>query len=677
MAESRSLRSNILTDEADLFPGDSEMARLCRAVDWGKTSLGAVEHWPDALRVAVRMALETPFPINLWCGPDMVLIYNDAYRVVLGAKHPRALGRPGAQVWSEIWTDIQPIFERIRRGGPGEYAEDARFLMERTEGPPGEAWFTFSVSAIRAEDGGIVAFLNIASETTRRVVAEREAIRARASAEHAEHQLREVFAQAPAFLAVLRGPEHRFEFVNDAYRGLVGNRDVEGKTVAEALPEVVAQGFIDILDRVLRENAPFVGRSIPVRLQRTPDAEMEDRYVDFVYQPLSEHGQAPTGIVAHGVDVTDPVLARRVIEQSEARYRFLANAIPVQVWTATAEGALDYVSDRTAEYFGKTPDEVVGDQWLAELHPDDLDRTLARWRRSVETGEPYEVEFRLLNAHDEYRWHLSRATAQLDEHGHILRWVGTNTEIEDRKRYEADLQRLTEEATEADKAKSAFLASMSHELRTPLNAIGGYAQLIEMGVRGPVNEAQKADLLKIQRSKNHLDSLVSDVLNFAKLGAGKMQYRIERVQLRLAVTSVCEMVAPQMAEKKLHLSIAEIPREIDLRADEDKVRQILVNLLGNALKFTPPGGVITVDARHSGDAVTLNVSDTGIGIPKEHHDRIFEPFVQSQRALNSKDQGVGLGLAISRQYARAMGGDLRVTSELGKGSTFSLTLPRY
>jgi signal transduction histidine kinase len=156
-----------------------------------------------------------------------------------------------------------------------------------------------------------------------------------------------------------------------------------------------------------------------------------------------------------------------------------------------------------------------------------------------------------------------------------------------------------------------------------------------------------------------------------------MQYRIERVKLRMAVTSVCEMVAPQMAEKKLHLRIAEIARDIDLRADEDKVRQILLNLLGNALKFTPADGAITVDVQQSGDAVTLSVSDTGIGIPKEHHDRIFEPFVQSQRALNSKDQGVGLGLAISRQYARAMGGDLRVTSELGKGSTFSLTLPRY
>ncbi|HYC52130.1 MAG TPA: ATP-binding protein [Gemmatimonadaceae bacterium] len=653
------------------------MARRCREFYWAGTSLGSPDEWPDALRIAVRMALETPFPINLWCGPEMRLIYNDAYRSVLGAKHPDALGRPGADVWSEIWSDIEGIFDRIRRGGPAEYAEDARFEMERDHGPPGEAWFTYSVSAIRSDDGQIVAFLNIASETTRRLMAERAAQRDRAAAEHAERQLREVFAQAPAFLAVLRGTEHRFEFVNDAYRRLIGNRDVEGKRVVDALPEVVSQGFIEILDKVLRNNEPFVGRALPVQLQRSTGGALEDRYVDFVYQPLCDAHGTPTGIVAHGVDVTDQVLARQVMEESESRYRFLANSIPVQVWTATAEGALDYVSDRGAEYFGRSAAEVVGDQWLSVLHPDDVEGTLTRWRHSLETGKPYEVEFRLFSArHNEYRWHLSRANAQC-EGGRILRWVGTNTEIEDRKRFEAELQRLTAEATEADKAKSAFLASMSHELRTPLNAIGGYAQLIEMGVRGPVNDAQRQDLLKIQRSKNHLDTLVSDVLNFAKLGAGRMEYRVDKVNVRLAVSTVADMVAPQMAEKKLELRIDPMAREVFVRADEDKVRQILLNLLGNALKFTAEHGVITVSLHEEPTTVTVEVTDTGIGVPEEHLDRIFEPFVQSKRALNSKDQGVGLGLAISRQYARAMGGDLKVRSKPGLGSTFSMSLPRY
>jgi PAS domain S-box-containing protein len=347
------------------------------------------------------------------------------------------------------------------------------------------------------------------------------------------------------------------------------------------------------------------------------------------------------------------------------------------VWTATGSGALDYVSDRTAEYFGKTVAEVIGEQWLSVLHPDDVDRTLDRWRQSLATGEDYEVEFRLWSAaHKSYRWHLGRATAQHDDTGKIIAWFGTNTEIEDRKQVEADLKRLTAEATEANQAKSAFLAAMSHELRTPLNAIGGYAQLIEMGVRGPVTEEQRIDLLKIQRSKNHLDSLVSDVLNFAKLGSGKIEYRVRDVDVDKMFQSVIEMVTPQATEKHLQLHAPTGPCHLCVRADEDRMRQILLNLIANALKFTPAGGAIALRANGTDAEVAIEVSDTGIGIPADKLDGIFEPFVQAKSALRSSDQGVGLGLAISRQLARAMGGDVRVASTVGEGSTFTLTLPR-
>jgi PAS domain S-box-containing protein len=531
---------------------------------------------------------------------------------------------------------------------------------------------------VRADDGAIVAFLNIAVETTARVLAEREVQAARRAAERAEHQLREVFAQAPAFMAVLRGPDHVFEFANEPYRTLVGGRDVVGKRVEDVLPEVVEQGFVKILDDVLRTNQPYIGREVPVMLASAPGKPLEERYVDFVYQPLADADGKPTGIVAHGSDVTEAVRARRVIEESERRYRFLANAIPVQVWTATPEGALDYVSDRAAQYFGKTAEEVVGDQWLSSLHPDDMQRTLDRWRQSLDTGMPYEIEFRLFHAASkEYRWFLARATAERDPHGVIVRWVGTNTEIEDRKRAEAELERLTKEATEANNAKSAFLASMSHELRTPLNAIGGYAQLLEMGVRGPVNEAQRTDLLKIQRSKNHLDALVSDVLNFAKLNVGRVEYKIVAFDVQPVVAAVVDMIAPQATAKHLDLVVEGADSDARLRADEDKVRQILLNLLGNAVKFTPEGGTITVSVRTREGDVSIKVTDTGIGIPRDQLDRVFEPFVQVKSTLSTNSaQGVGLGLAISRQLARAMGGDVTATSEAGHGATFTVTLPR-
>jgi len=680
-----------VTDLRKIFPGDGEMATRCRALDWERTALGSPTEWPQALRLAVAMVIESPFAMNLWCGPALCLIYNDGYRGVLGAKHPRALGKPGAEVWAEIWPDIAAIFEDIGAGGPSTFAKDARFLMERDSGPPGEAWFTFSVSPIRDDDGSIIAFLNVVAETTDRILAERETQSARLAAEQAEERLRAIFAQAPAFLAVLHGPNHVFEFANDAYLELVGNRDIIGKPVREALPELGDQGFVELLDEVFSSGTPYVGREIPVVLQHGENGEPEQLYLDFVYQPVNDAAGKRVGIVAHGSNVTAAVTARREserllkaseearadAEQSEARYRFLTNAIPVQVWTAATNGSLDYVSDITAESLGRSAEQIVGEGWLEVLHPDDVDPTIERWKHSLTTGEPYEVEFRLWSeAHHGYRWYLGRAVPQKDENGKIIRWFGTNTDIEEAKQTEAELKRLTSEALEANRAKSDFLAAMSHDLRTPLNAIGGYAQLIEMGVRGPVTEEQRTDLARIQRSKNHLDRLVSDVLNFAKLGAGRIDLHIGPIPVKPILSSVVDMIGPQLAEKELTLAPISVAADVVVSGDIDKTRQILINLLSNALKFTPAHGGISIGVNPLERAVAITVSDTGIGVPEDQLERIFEPFAQAKRALVEADSGVGLGLAISRQLARAMSGDLTVSSVVGRGSSFTLTLPR-
>ena len=667
------------------------MARRCRDFDWSATSLGSPTEWPAALRLAVRTVLESPFAMNLWCGPELVLIYNDAYRTVLGAKHPEALGRSGRDVWAEIWPEIAPLFERIRHGGPSAYAEDARFLMERTSGPPGEAWFTYSLSPVRDEDGGVVAFLNVAAETTNRILAERATEAARADAVRAEGQLRAVFAQAPAFLAVLRGREHVFEFANDAYLQLVGQRDVIGKRVADVLPELRDQGFFELLDRVYDTGISYRGRETPVSLQHAPGEPIEQVYLDFVYQPLVDASGERVGIVAHGSNVSEAVRTRHEVERllrqseqarsdaeaSERRYRFLAEAIPVQVWTATADGALDYVSDRTAAALGQSREQVVGEGWLSVLHPDDVTPTVERWRRSLATGEPYEIEFRLWSApHKDYRWHIGRASAQRDNDGRIIRWFGTNTDIDDSKRAQAELERLTREAQEANRAKSQFLAAMSHDLRTPLNAIGGYAQLMELGVRGPVTDEQRDDLARIQRSKNLLDRLVSEVLDYAKLGAARIDLRLAPLDVCQMLTAVVDMIRPQLAEKQLVLAPLHVQPGVIVTADADKMQQILLNLLANALKFTRPGGTIAMAVEPTDGAVAIHVKDTGIGIATHQLERIFEPFVQAEGASQTSEHGVGLGLAISRQLARAMKGELTVESELGQGSTFTLTLPQ-
>ena len=231
------------------------------------------------------------------------------------------------------------------------------------------------------------------------------------------------------------------------------------------------------------------------------------------------------------------------------------------------------------------------------------------------------------------------------------------------------------EAERANRARTEFLAVMSHELRTPLNAIGGYAELMEMGIRGPITPEQREDLRRVQTSQRHLLGLINEVLNYARLETGTVHYDLADVNVRDALAAAETLVAPQAQARTLALAIVPCPPELAVRADPEKLRQILVNLLSNAVKFTDPGGRVELTCADAGKRVHVCVRDTGIGIPAGQLDRIFEPFVQVRADLTRTAEGTGLGLAISRDLARGMGGDLTAESAPGIGSTFTLTLP--
>jgi PAS domain S-box-containing protein len=238
-----------------------------------------------------------------------------------------------------------------------------------------------------------------------------------------------------------------------------------------------------------------------------------------------------------------------------------------------------------------------------------------------------------------------------------------------------DLESQRQRADDANRAKSNFLATMSHELRTPLNAIGGYVQLLEMGVHGAVTDAQLEALGRINRSQKHLLRLINDILNLARIEAGRVEYDIQRIVISDVVAGVMPMVDPQMLRKDIQFT-TDVAADLIARADLEKVQQILLNLLTNAIKFTATKGSIEVAAgRQKSAAVFIRVSDTGVGIPKDMLEKVFEPFMQVPGSNSRAAEGTGLGLAISRDLARGMGGDLTAASKVGEGSTFELILP--
>jgi signal transduction histidine kinase len=297
-----------------------------------------------------------------------------------------------------------------------------------------------------------------------------------------------------------------------------------------------------------------------------------------------------------------------------------------------------------------------------EIVRDEVIRIVSRNRRPVEV--------------------MVNAAPVRDADGKVVASVVVFRDVTAQRKAEDELRRAHEAAAAANRAKSEFLAVMSHELRTPLNAIGGHIQLIEMGVHGPVNDAQREALARVQRSQRHLLGLINDLLNLTRIETGRVDFEIGDVPLEALVAEAVKMIEPLLASHKLECDIVDSPYAPDssllVRVDREKTQQILLNLLHNAIKFTPDGGRITVEARRSDerlDMAAVRVSDSGVGIPSTKIESIFEPFVQLGHRPANPSVGLGLGLSISRDLARGMGGDLTAASDTGNGATFTLLLP--
>jgi PAS domain S-box-containing protein len=360
--------------------------------------------------------------------------------------------------------------------------------------------------------------------------------------------------------------------------------------------------------------------------------------------------------------------ARKALETREAELRTLANTMPQIAWTADAEGRVHWFNERWYEFTGNSATADRSAVWWHAAAADDVDRISRAWRATVERGESFELELRLRSAQGDLRWFLTRAAPLRDQDGGATRWFGTSTDIQ-------SLKEAREAAEAASRAKTDFLAAMSHELRTPLNAIGGYTELMEMGLRGPISDTQRRDLERIRTNQQHLLGLIGSVLDLNRIESGRVAFEHTPIAVDAVLTGLEALVAPQADAKHQCLTFRAAERDQVVIADREKLRQVMLNLLSNAIRHSPPGSAITVSAARRDARIEISVADDGPGILETHHEAIFEPFVQVGRSLKNPTEGVGLGLAISRDLARGMGGDLTVRSVAGEGATFTLALP--
>ena len=290
-------------------PEGNEMGALVRQIDWAKTSLGATQNWPASLRIAVTMALDSPLPTIVLWGSELIQIYNDAYRPLLGLRHPVAFGQRTQDCWPEVWHFNTMIYNRVLSTGECVHLEDQEYVIVPS-GISETRYFTITYSPIRDESGTVCGVYVIAMETTRRVLAERENINLLKATRFAADQLQQMFDHAPSFMALLKGPEHIFDIMNAAFMRLFPRYDVLGKSVRQAIPQFERQGLVKLLDQVYLSGKPFLAYEMPVYLQETLDGPGNQRYLDFVLQPIRNADGHVSAIFVDGSDTTEQHHAR-------------------------------------------------------------------------------------------------------------------------------------------------------------------------------------------------------------------------------------------------------------------------------------------------------------------------------------------------------------------------------
>lgn len=368
------------------------------------------------------------------------------------------------------------------------------------------------------------------------------------------------------------------------------------------------------------------------------------------------------------------ILAEEALKESELRFRILAESAPVGIFTTDSQGSTTYVNPRWCQISKLNFEEALGNGWLKAVHPEDMENLALNWEKSASASIASNAEYRFINPDGFVVWVIGQAVPQKDDNGNIYGYIGTITDITERKTMEADLIVSKEKAEQSDRLKTAFLHNISHEIRTPLNSIVGFSKLIT--APDATQEELKRFANIIEQSSNQLLSIISDIMHISAMetGLGKIQEK------SLNINQLCQQLYEQFDSVILNQNItlvfnAPLPDDkASIMTDEEKLVQVLNNLIGNALKFTKEGKV-SFGYQAKGSVLEFFVEDTGIGIAAEMHEEIFKRFRQVESSVTRNFGGSGLGLAISKANIELMGGRIWVESELGKGAKFCFTIP--
>lgn len=551
---------------------------------------------------------------------------------------PELIGQPFPELVSQVYHSGIPYFTE----------NDKADLI--VDGRLQSFYFKFSYQPLKTDDGEIWGVMCTATDVTELVNAKREI-------ESSQENLRSMIMQAPMAMCILKGENFVVDIANDGVIELWGTTaDIIGHPVFEWLPVLKGQGFEQMLEQVYRTGVRVTVSEMRAELPR--NGRQEPIYLNFVYEPMIGNGGHVTGIMAVATEVTEQVIARQKIEQSEEQLRQISDLMPQMVWVTDETGSPLYFNQQWYDFTASDFDESRDEGWYQYFHPEDRDNTISKWRHSLENGNIFENEFRLKNAQSaSYIWVLGRAVPIRNEEGSIYKWFGTCTDINEYKQQEQQ--------------KDDFIGIASHELKTPLTSVKASLQLMQRVVKSSSSSDVLTKLVdQSARSLDKLGYLVEDLLNVTKINEGQLFLNKSDVSL----TDLVDECTQYVRLDGTHSITITTDIELKVYCDAHRIEQVLINLINNAIKYAPESKEIVISIKEVAGEAMVAVSDKGPGIPAEKMSKLFDRYyrVDNSGILYS---GLGLGLYINSEIIKKHQGRIGVESELGKGSTFWFTLP--
>jgi PAS domain S-box-containing protein len=601
----------------------------------------------DTIAYCLNQAF-TPFAILK--GRDLVFTFaNTAYVELVNGRELQ--GRPLQEAIPELRG--QPLITLLEKA----FDTGIPIHLKEIATTPGKdnslstRLFHLNYTPYKNETGNIEGIMAIGYDVPEQLILQEEEER---------HILREqsynLFMQAPVGFSVARGEHYIMELVNKEFLRLTGRGpEIIGKPIIEVFPEIAVQGYLALLNRVLAEKKTmFLNESPAVILK---NGLRETMYINTVLQPYFE-GDQPAGVLSILTDVTEQVLLRKEAEELGERFETMANNIPNLAWIANADGWIFWYNSRWYEYTGTTPEEMSNLGWKSVHNPGSLPLVIANWQNCIRTGESLEMVFSLKGADQSFRPFLTRIVPIRNNEGHIIRWLGTSTDITRQK--------------ELERIKDNFFSMASHELKTPLTTIKAYAQISEtlLEQKGDVETLGMIRRMGIQVNK--LTHLIEDLLDFTKMQNDKLTFKEGFFDFNDMLRAVID---DMQQISYTHEIKTEIGNNAMIFGDREKISQVLNNLISNAIKYSPKANQIILQTKLQRDGILISVRDFGIGIASGNVANIFEQFYRVNENSQSTFPGMGIGLYICSEVIKRQGGKIWVESTLGEGSTFHSWFP--